>query len=392
MAITSRQAASKPLQLALLLSVTLLLRILSVSSPYYVDGPRHVYAIESGRLVIKAPGYFLFNLCGWLVSRSLHVTAGTALELINISFSVAAVAVFYVLASRLLKNAAAPFWLTLAYACSPIVWFSADIHSTYAAMTFFAPLLLLVVESERRFVLSCFLWALMMGFRPSDGAFVLPWMLYQSLRFTPKQRIAGATTAAIVTALWWLPTAHQFGGGLFSPLSNSHTQAARLAQGILTGHLTIHALVNAVHSLFGIVLAWGLLTPALILGIFRSTKNSLARNMTIYIAPGLAFFFLYFFSDATYLAYAIAPGMVLAALYLEDKKPVLQQYIYAFATVVSLTFMVSARTSDSPSKTRAVVDAYLMQYSVPSIKQHKAHRLAELLGACHDETVQGVCR
>jgi len=369
---TNPQSLSKHVQLVLLVATTFLLRILSTSSPYYVDGPRHVRAVETGRLVIHAPGYFLFNLCAWLVSHSLHITAATALELINIAFSVAATAVFYLLASRLLKNTTTPFWLTLAYACSPVVWFSADIHSTYAAMTFFAPLLLFLLEAgqgDGRFVFACFVWALMIGFRPPDGVFVLPWMLYQSLRFPVKQRIAGAIAAAVVIALWWIPTAHQFGGGLLSPLSQSHTQAAKLAQGVLTGHLTIHAFTNIAHTLFGITLAWGLLTPALLLGALRANRDRLARSITIYIAPGLAFFLLYFFSDATYLAYAIAPGMVLAALFLEEKRFALRQHVCPLAAAASLLFMVTARTSDRPSKPRAVADAYLLQYSVPSLKQ-----------------------
>jgi hypothetical protein len=383
----SRATPPKIVPLAILTSVTLLLRILGASVPYYVDGPRHVDAIQSGQLVIQAPGYFLFNSCAWALSRGLHISAATALQVGNIGFSVAGVALFDLVASRLLKNPATAFALSLAYACSPVVWFAADIHSTYAAMTFFTPLLLLTLEGENRFVLGCSVWALMMGFRPSDGVFVLPWMIYQSLRFPWKQRITGAAAALAITALWWIPTARRYGGGLLSPLSHSHTQAARLAQGVLTGHLTIHALLNGIHTGLGAVLAWGLLTPVLILGVLRWARNPLARSMTIYIAPGLAFFLLYFFSDPLYLAYAIAPGMLLAGLFLEEVRPSLRQSTYAVAIAASLIFMLTARPSNEPSKMHAVADAYLLQYSVPSLKRAKTLRLAKLLGACHEEGV-----
>ena len=202
--------------------------------------------------MIHTPGYFLFNLSGFILSRLVHVSAGSALHILNVAFSVAGVAVFYLLVSRLLASrllpGVSPFWLSLAYTCSPIVWFSADIHSTYAAMTFFAPLLILVLEVDGRLVWGCVVWALMTGFRPSDGVFVLPWMIFHALRFPWKQRLAGVSTAIAIVAAWWVPTAQRYGGSLLLPLSSSRQQVHGLAQGILTGHLGLHAAVNAGHA------------------------------------------------------------------------------------------------------------------------------------------------
>jgi hypothetical protein len=174
-----RLAQFPSIQCSILVVFTVLLRLTSASGPYYVDAPRHISAIESGLLVIQPPGYFLFNATGLLLCHLLHVSAGTALQILNITFSVSGVAVFYLLLSRL-PTISSPFWLSLAYACSPIVWFSGDIHSSYAAMTLFAPLLILVLECERRFLWGCVIWALMTGFRPSDGVFVLPWVAFHS--------------------------------------------------------------------------------------------------------------------------------------------------------------------------------------------------------------------
>jgi hypothetical protein len=379
-------------QCAILILLTLLLRILSRSGPYYVDALRHVSAIETGRLVIHAPGYFLFNATGFLLSRLLHVSAGAALQILNVGFSVLGVAVFYLFVSRL-KTISSPFLLSLAYSCSPIVWFSGEIHSSYAAMTFFAPLLLLVLEAEGRFVWGCVIWAVMTGFRPSDGVFVLPWMIYHSLRFPSKERLAGLIAAIAVVAAWWIPTSERIGGGLLSPLLTSHEQVGGLAQGVLTGHFGLHAAVNVVHTVAGIVMTWGLLTPAAFLGVAAWTRSSTARSMTIFLAPGLAFFLLYFFSDGTYLAYAAPAGMVLAGIYLADRRFARPRMFYGAAISASLLFMILARPADGkPSSLRAVFDSYFVRYSVPSLKEQRDPRLAKLLDACHDATVVGVCR
>jgi hypothetical protein len=389
-------------QCSVLMLLTLVLRVTSASGPYFVDAARHISAIETGKLVIHTPGYFLFNLSGFILSRLMHVSAGNALHILNVAFSVAGVAVFYLLVSRLLASrllsGVSPFWLSLAYTCSPIVWFSADIHSTYAAMTFFAPLLILVLEVDvlevdRQWVWGCVVWALMTGFRPSDGVFVLPWMIFHALRFPWKQRLAGVSTAIAIVAAWWVPTAQRYGGSLLLPLSSSRQQVHGLAQGILTGHLGLHAAVNAGHAVAGIVMTWGLLAPAVYLGGIAWKRSAIARSMTIFLAPGLAFFLLYYFSDGTYLAYIAAAGMVLAGVYLPSRPPATQRTIYAVAILASMLFMILARPANgTPSKLRAVTDAYFVRYSVPSLKEQRDPRLARLLGACHDQSVMGVCK
>jgi hypothetical protein len=379
-------------QCGVLTLLTLFLRIASASGPYFVDAPRHISAIESGKLVIHTPGYFLFNLSGFILSHLLHVSAGSALHILNVAFSVAGAAVFYLLTSRL-SPGLSPFWLSLAYTCSPIVWFSADIHSSYAAMTFFAPLLILVLEVDRRFVWGCVVWALMTGFRPSDGVFVLPWMLFYFMRFPWKQRLAGVFAAIAIVAAWWTPTAKRYGGSLLLPLSSSRQQVHGLAQGILTGHPGVHAAVNAVHTVAGIIMTCDLLTPAVYLGATAWKRSTIARSMTIFVLPGLVFFLLYYFSDGPYLAYIAAAGMVLAGAYLANRPPVTQRTIYAVAICASVLFMILARpATGKPSTLRAVTDAYFVRYSVPSLKEQRDPRLAKLLGACHDQTVEGVCR
>lgn len=364
----------------------------SASGPYFVDAKRHVYAIESGILVIHPPGYFVFNLTGLLPSKLLNVSAGEALQVLNVTFSVAGTAIFYALLSGY-ADVLPRFWLTLVYVCSPIVWFSADIHSTYAAMTFFAPLLILVLDRSRCFVLWCVVWAVMTAFRPSDGVFVIPWMIYHARRFSWKELAAGVSIAGCITAAWWIPTLLRYHGGLFSPLSFSYQQVHGLAQGVFTGSLGIHAAMNAFHATTGMIMTWGLLTPAVCIGMTRCVRNTTARSMTLFLAPGLAFFFFYYFSDATYLAYAAAAGLLLAGEYLSNRKPLTQLTCYALTACVSVLFMFSARPADGKvSRFQAVTDAYFVRYSVSSLKQQRAPRLATLLDKCDDSSVRGVCQ
>jgi hypothetical protein len=213
------------------------------------------------------------------------------------------------------------------------------------------------------------------------------------LRFPWRERLAGIFAATVIVAAWWVPTAERYRGRLLLPLTSSRQQVHGLAQGILTGHLGVHALVNVVHAAAGVIMTGGLLTPAACLGVAAWRRNALARSMTIFLAPGMAFFLLYYFSDGPYLAYIAAAGMVLAGVHLANRPPVAQRVIYAVAICASLLFMILARPADGkPSKTRAVADAYFMRYSVPSLKEQRDPRLAKLLGACGDSKVVGVCK
>ena len=283
--------------------------------------------------------------------------------------------------------------LSLAYICSPIVWFSGDVHSSYASVTFFAPLLILVVECERRFVWGCVIWALLTAFRPSDGVFVLPWMVYHSLQFRWKERLVGIAAAAPITAAWWIATAERYDGRLLTPFLSSGEQANKLAQGVLTGEFGLHALVNAFHAVAGIIMTWGVLAPLLCLGATAWMRNATARSMTIFLLPGLAFFLLYYVSDSPYFAYLAAAGMILAGTYIEEWSAKARHSVYAAAICSSMLFMLCARPADeNTSKARAVADAYFLKYSIPALREQKDPRLASLLAACSDRDVRGICK
>ncbi len=153
-------------------------------------------AIETGPLFLQPPGYFLFNWCGLIITRITPLSAAHALRALNLFFAEAGVIFFAWLSRRRLSERDA-LLITLCFALSPMLWFAADVHSTYAAMSCFAPLLFLCFEEWKYFELGVLFWALMIGFRPSDGAFVLPWVLWQSLRYPRAARLRGASHRSI---------------------------------------------------------------------------------------------------------------------------------------------------------------------------------------------------
>ncbi len=191
----SAPVSARPIHVGVLIVFALVLRCSSVSAPYFADSFRHVNAIASGSLILQPPGYFLFNFTGLITSKLLHLSIVHALDVINIFFGVSGAVVFYLLCG-LLFDVQHAFLLSLVYACSPLSWFASDIQCTYASMTFFAPVLLFLIKGKNKFVLGCFVWGIMTGFRPSDGCFVLPWMLYEALELTWSTRLKGATVGS----------------------------------------------------------------------------------------------------------------------------------------------------------------------------------------------------
>ena len=223
---TARTTRTTSLFLALILLLGLGLRLACVSDPYFVDAPAHVHAVQSGTLLIQPPGYYLFNLLGQTIGRAASFSAAHALRAENLCLSEAGLFLFGLLCLRRLPRRDA-LLLTLCFAVSPLLWFVADIHSSYAAMSCFGPLLFLCFEEWNLYALGMLLWALMLGFRQSDGAFVLPWIVWQSLRHPWSVRLRGAALALAGILLWWIPTARGY-GSLLSPLRSSRRRSRRL--------------------------------------------------------------------------------------------------------------------------------------------------------------------
>lgn len=339
-------------------------------------------AIANGSLIIQPPGYFLFNLTGLITSRLLHLSIPHALDVVNIFFGVGGVVVFYALC-LLLFDVQKAFLLSLVYACSPLTWFASDIQLTYSSMTFFAPLLLFLIRGKRYFVLGCFVWAVMTGFRPSDGVFLLPWMLYEAIDVTWPERLKGSLLAVAGVLLWWIPTAQRFGGTILGPVTRSKGQAAGLAKGVLAGHPSIYSLVNLVRGCTGMTIAWGILTPLVAIGILWLWRDGgWVRSLTVWMMPCIAFSLLYYVSDATHFSNQVAPGLIVVGFFfVKLGKKKLQVGVYSMAIACSILFMFGARPVDPKTKSGAVVDAYFVSFSAWALRHQYGPTLSELIGA-----------
>src|ERR1700691_1055446 len=105
--------------------------------------------------------------------------------------------------------------------------------------------------------------------------------------------------------------AHHFGGGALSPLRLASGQAGFLSNGLLThisGQLKVANLIQLICSVFN---SWNILAFAVILGPFYP-KNTWMRSLAWLLAPGFAFYILILFASPAYLAYFVAPGLLLA--------------------------------------------------------------------------------
>jgi len=265
-----------------------------------------------------------------------------------------------------------------------VAWFASDIQCTYASATFFAPLLLFLVRGKKYFAWGCFAWAIMAGFRPADGGFVLPWMLYEAIGVTWSARLKGLVLAAAGFLLWWIPTAQRFGGTFLAPVTKSRGQAATLAKGVLAGHPSLYALTNCVRACTAMTLAWGILTPLVVIAIVWLWRHDgWVRSLAVWMTPGVAFFLLYYISDAVLFSFCVAPGfLVVGFLLARMGRKRLQTAIYSAAVACSLIFMYGARPVSSKTKLGAVVDAYFVSFSAWALQHQYGPTLKELIGAC----------
>ncbi len=365
---------------AALLGATLLSRIALLSAPYYVDGPNHVKAVQDGSLFIQPPGYFLFAFSARLLALISHLSASGAISVLNVAFSVAGVWIFSLIVTRWFPGAPGRL-LACCYAASNVVWFAAEIHSTYASMTFFAPLLLYVLVVRGSVRWAWLVWAILAGFRPSDGVFLLPFMLYASANAPVREGLIGIAMAAPVCALWYVPTVAHF-GGLLAPLSAANRQLGQLPSGLLVHGFTAKGLNNLLHFAFGSGNAWNLLLPFVVIGFLE--KDRIKWLCVAWMAPAVLFFALYFVSDSMYLAFLVAPGMVLAGFGLRRALRTRAMTIVAAASVLAACIqMLALRPIVPHSVPVAILDSYVLEYSGWALKHQYARRLSSTIEELH---------
>ncbi len=372
MAPTQSQSGFKWFPLALTLA-TFLSRVAFLSSPYYVDGPNHVRAIQNGLLFIQPPGYFLFAFSAWVLSQVSHLSAAHAVAAMNVAFSTAGVWAFQKITAELFPGATGRL-LACCYAASNVVWFAAEIHSTYASMTFFGPLLFYVLLVRRRLIWGWLIFALLTGFRPSDGVFLLPLMFYVSAKRPWRERLTGLAGASIVCALWYIPTVLHF-GGLLAPLSAATRQVGQLPSGLLVHGFTAKGLNNLLHFLLGAVNAWNILGPFVVWGLLF--RHPYRRVAALWIIPASLFFALYFVSDSMYLAFLVAPGLILAGFGLQClNSHRLRSWVALASLIWASVHMLILRPIPARNLPEAVLDSYSLEYTAWGLEHQYAKRLA----------------
>ena len=358
-----------PLALAIF---TLVTRVLCSGSLYFNDGPNQVRAILKKVYVVQPPGYWLFNRIAGLFPNPT-----TAITVMNILFSVAGVVVFYYAALFFTgrKNA---FLAALAYSSIFYIWFSGEVHSTYASQLFFpVSIFYALLRYERNKAKSWLLWlaavlfAVGAGLRPSDGAFLFPMLVYFSAVRLPGRKAALFLALSLALCLAWVvPTAlvyhhfdHAYFAGLPAESASSYTMNIIKVRSVLAG-VNAYSLANVTRYVFPLVVAfWPVLTIA-VLSIIRHWEDWRIRMLLIWILPGSLFFVLSYISVAPYLNFLSAAVLLLA---------VRAPRMMAVTTVWNIILFLSFCPIQNPSQRLSVNvwNNYIVQFTRYAI-DHKS--------------------
>jgi 4-amino-4-deoxy-L-arabinose transferase-like glycosyltransferase len=292
---------------------TLVTRVLCRGSVYWADGPAHIRCILGKAYVIQPPGYWLFNRIAGLFPNPI-----TAISVMNILFSVAAVVVFYY-AALFFTGRRNAFLAALAYSSIFFIWFSGEVHSTYASQTLFPVFTFYALLCYERDKASRFLWlaavlfATGAGFRPSDGAFLFPMLVYFSAVRLPRKRAAIFLATSIVLCFaWFIPTELAYRHSVSGlPGVGAYMSGIVKVRSIMTG-VNAYSMANITRYVLPLLVAfWPILTIA-ILNMIHHWEDWRIRMMFLWILPGSLFFTLSYMSNAPYLNFLSAALVLLA--------------------------------------------------------------------------------
>jgi 4-amino-4-deoxy-L-arabinose transferase-like glycosyltransferase len=350
-------------------------RALTSTSAYFGDALLYLGAIHSHTYVIQAPGYWLFNR-----TAALFPNPEIGIAIMNWLFSAGGAVVLY-LATRKLTSENVARVAAIAYASIFFAWFSGNIHSPYASQLFFpiAVFLFLLHYREdpnpRWLIAAGALFALGTGFRPSDGVFFAPVLIYclSKARWTHALACVGIIVA--ICPAWLVPQqialAH-----VSDPVEKSTGgHLANIASGILASGFSLYALANVLRYVLPLGLA---LFPLLVL-ILRRRADPL---LWLWILPGSIFFLLVYVSDAPYLDYLVAPFLILAATNtaVPAKRKV---FLFVACAAVNLIFYLGCRpiTFSNPKLQTAeyLFEADLGKYTWYDLQHHYQPLARDLL-------------
>lgn len=298
---------------ALLAIFTLVTRILCRGPVYFGDGPEHIRSILAKTYIIQPPGYWLFNrIAGLFPDPVLAITT------MNILFSVAGVVVFYYTAC-LFTNRVSAFVAALAYATIFYLWFSGEIHSTYASQILFPVatfLALLCYERDRarwQLGLAACLLAVGAGLRPTDGMFLIPMLVYFAVFRMPRKRgLPFLTLAGLLCLGWLVPTclAYKRMDGGMQEFTHYVAGVTRI-QSVFTG-VRMYTTANFVRYALPLLVGFWPVLGIAARNAFGNWRDARTKLLVLWIVPGSLFFVLSLISNAPYLDFLSAAILLLA--------------------------------------------------------------------------------
>ncbi len=298
---------------AILAVFVLVSRILCRGPLYFADGPSEIASIAQKSYIIQPPGYWMFDRIAGLFSDPV-----LAMTTINIFCSVAGVVVFYYTAC-LFTGRWNAFLAAFAYSTIFYIWFSGEIHSTYATQILFPVatyyLLLRYDRDRARWVLwlAALIFAAGAGLRPTDGFFMIPLILYfAAFRMPRKEALIFLSLIAVLCLGWLIPTwlaFKHYDAGI--PAFAAYVAFITTKQSLLTG-IRMYTLANPVRYILPMLVGfWPVLGIALV-NAFRQRRDWRVQTLLLWIVPGSLFFVLVLMACAPYLNFFTAAILLLA--------------------------------------------------------------------------------
>jgi hypothetical protein len=290
-------------------------RALTSGPVYFADGPRHIASIANHTYVIQPPGYWLFNRFG-----SLFPDPERAFLVFNWLVSAIGSVIFYLLARKFVSETSAKLGAVL-YSVVFFIWFSGNVHSTYASQLLFPVLAVYLMvryaEGKASWIPIalglCF--AAGAGLRPSDGVFIGPMLIYFAIReMSVRDSIKCFSVAFAGCLLWVIPT--------FIALHANHrvtfsTQVSTNALGAIPlGHFNLYTLANFLRYFLPLVVAIGIIAPFAFLA-----RSKWLGLLWLWVSVGSIFFVVVYISDAPYLDFMMGGILLLSLLGMERKLP-----------------------------------------------------------------------
>ena len=194
----------------------------------------------------------------------------------------------------------------LAYSSVFYVWFSGEVHSTYASQilfpvaTFYALLRHDRDRSNRWLWLAAVLFAIGAGLRPSDGAFMFPMVVFFCVFRLPRAKAALFLVVVGVLCLGWLiPTflAYQRSTGALA-FRNGEGQAVGLwvylraiatSKSVVAG-VNSNSMANILRFALPLLAGFWAVLPAAIAAMVHNRKDWRYQMLLLWIVPGSLFF------------------------------------------------------------------------------------------------------